>query len=133
MGEFWEEEQGILRGEATDTLSPIQALLVMQLAGDAPEWLEETYWDDDTGEVLEREGMLKAIREEQAAVDQHGVYTKVDVEERWERTGRGPIKTRLTNINKGDKVHPEYRARWVAMELALVVKRDDLFAATPPL
>ena len=66
-------------------------------------------------------------------MDQHGVYTKVDIEECWGNTGKAPIKTRLTNRNKGDKVHPEYRARWVAMELALGKKRDDLFAATPPL
>ena len=105
----------------------------MQMEHDTPDWLEQNYGDDSTGEALDREGMLTAIRQEQAAVGQHGVYTKVDLEECWERTGKGPIRTRLTNVNKGDTVHPEYRARWVAMELALGVKRDDLFAATPPL
>ncbi len=33
---------------------------------------------------------------------------------------------------QGDKVHPEYRSRLVAKEIK-VNKREDLFAATPPL
>ena len=35
-------------------------------------------------------------------------------------------------MNKGDKVHPEYRARLVAKEIKMDI-RQDLFAATPPL
>ena len=36
------------------------------------------------------------------------------------------------DVNKGDKVHPNYRSRIVAKEFN-VGKREDLFAATPPL
>ena len=37
------------------------------------------------------------------------------------------------DINKGDDVNPEYRARWVAQELGHGQKDWELFAATPPL
>ena len=43
-----------------------------------------------------------------------------------------PIGTRWVDINKGDTVHPEFRSRLVAQEIKLD-KREDLFAATPPL
>ena len=46
--------------------------------------------------------------------------------------GTEPIGTRWVDINKGDNVHPEYRARLVAQETKRD-KREDLFAATPPL
>ena len=36
------------------------------------------------------------------------------------------------DVNKGDEDRPEYRSRLVAKELK-TDKRDDLFAATPPL
>ena len=35
-------------------------------------------------------------------------------------------------MNKGDRVNPEVRARLVAKEIK-TSKREDLFAATPPL
>ena len=43
-----------------------------------------------------------------------------------------PIPTRWVDVNKGDRVNPDYRSRLVAQEFASQ-KRDDLFAATPPL
>ena len=38
----------------------------------------------------------------------------------------------MDNINKGDAGNPDYRSRLVAKEIKRD-KRDDLFAATPPL
>ena len=35
------------------------------------------------------------------------------------------------DVNKGGKIHPEYRSRLVAQEIN-VDKREDLFAAVPP-
>ena len=46
--------------------------------------------------------------------------------------GKGPLGTRWVDINKGDEDRPEYRSRLVAKELK-TDKREDLFAATPPL
>ena len=60
------------------------------------------------------------------------VYTVVPEAECWEVTGRGPIGTKWVDVNKGDKVNPEYRSRLVAKEIK-TDKRNDLFAATPPL
>ena len=57
---------------------------------------------------------------------------KVPISKCIERTGKPPIGTRWVDINKGDNVHPEYRSRVVAQEIN-VEKREDLFAATPPL
>ena len=50
----------------------------------------------------------------------------------WDKTGKAPIKARWLDINKGDKVHPNYRSRYVAKDFNNE-KRFDLFAATPPL
>ena len=42
------------------------------------------------------------------------------------------ISTKWIDTNKGDIDNPNYRARLVGREIA-TYKRDDLFAATPPL
>lgn len=52
------------------------------------------------------------------------------IEEAIRVTGKKPIGTRWVDINKGDAVNPEYRL--VAKEIK-INKREDLFAATPPL
>ncbi len=62
----------------------------------------------------------------------HGVHVKVPLSQCRGRTGKEPIGVRWVDVNKGDKVHPEIRSRLVAKEIK-VVKREDLFAATPPL
>ena len=62
----------------------------------------------------------------------HGVYEKVPVSEAWRVTGRPPIGTRWVDINKGCEVFLEYRSRLVAQEIKMD-KREELFAATPPL
>ena len=49
-----------------------------------------------------------------------------------DQTGKEPIGTRWVDINKGDEQNPEYRSRLVAQGIHNS-KRDDLFAATPPL
>ena len=48
------------------------------------------------------------------------------------KTGCKPIGTRWVDINKGDDVDPNYRSRIVAQEFN-DHKRDDIFAATPPM
>ena len=56
-----------------------------------------------------------------------GVYTKVK-RESWMKV----ITTRGLDINKGDEANTYYRSRLVGREIKKD-KRDDLFAATPPL
>ena len=93
---------------------------------------EKIRWDDISGEELNGAMVREARTEEMMEVDKHKVYVKVPVSECWEKTGKRQIKTRWIDINKGDKVNPEYRSRLVAKDLN-DGKRWDLFAATPPL
>ena len=62
----------------------------------------------------------------------HNVYEKVPLEECHQKTGKAPIKVKWVDINKGDEINKEYRSRLVAKEIKRD-KREDLFAATPPL
>ena len=56
---------------------------------------------------------------------------KVAVEECYKKTSKAPITVRWIDISKGDRTTPNYRSRLVAREIN-TYKRDDLFAATPP-
>ena len=47
-------------------------------------------------------------------------------------TGKATMKFRWLHINKGDEASPEYRSRLAAQEIKQD-KREDLFAAAPPL
>jgi hypothetical protein len=98
----------------------------------AEEEEEAQAWDDVTGEELDGNMVKEARQEEIREVKKHTVYTKVPIKDCWDKTGKGPIKTRWIDINKGDKVHPNYRSRFVAKDFN-TEKRLDLFAATPPL
>ena len=93
---------------------------------------EKTAWDDQTGEALDWDGVVKARAEEMDEFRRRKVYRKVPLKECWDKTGKAPIKIRWVDINKGDKVHPEYRSRLVAKDFKND-KNMDLFAATPPL
>ena len=65
-------------------------------------------------------------------ITKFGVYGKVPIQSCWNDTGKDPIGVRWLNVNKGDDENPEIRCRIVAQEFNNH-KRDDLFAATPPL
>ncbi len=54
--------------------------------------------------------------EEMHEVHKHNVYTKVPIEDCWDRTGKSPVEVRWLDINKGDSVHPEYKSRLVAKD-----------------
>ena len=90
------------------------------------------FWDEVSNKKLDRNGVVSARLEEIRQFHSHGVYKKVPMEERWKSTGSKPIKVKWVDINKGDEINPEYRSRLVAKEIKND-KRDDLFAATPPL
>lgn len=49
-------------------------------------------------------------------VHKHMIYFKVPIKQCWEKTGKALIKTRWLDINKGDKMQPEYRSRLVAKD-----------------
>ena len=83
--------------------------------------------DDVTGEPLERAEAIKARKLEIKFFKQMGVYTKVK-REAWMKV----ISTKWLDVNKGDSANKNYRARLVGREIKRD-KREDLFAATPPL
>ena len=93
---------------------------------------ETEFWDDLSGKPLDAEKVRKARVEEMGEFAKHQVYEKVPTEECWRETGAAPIGTRWVDVNKGDDGKPEYRSRLVAKEIK-TNKREDLFAATPPL
>ena len=93
---------------------------------------EQLFYDDLSGEALDGQLVKLARAEEMTEFDKHTVYTKVPLKECWDVTGKAPIGVRWVDVNKGDKVHPEIRSRLVAKEINRH-RRDDLFAATPPI
>ena len=74
---------------------------------------------------------MKARREEIKYFNEMGVYTKVDLKESWDETGKAPIAVRWVDINKGDSSNPNYRSRLVAKEFN-TGPCPELYAATPP-
>jgi hypothetical protein len=90
------------------------------------------FWDEQSGEQLNQEMVRKAREEEMEEAKKHQVWIKVSISRCWEVTGKGPIGTRWIDMNKGDVQNLEYRSRLVAKEIN-THKREDLFAATPPL
>ena len=83
--------------------------------------------DDISGMPLDKAMAIEARKLEMAFFKKMKVYTKVK-KEAWMR----PIATNWIDTNKGDESAPNYRARLVGCEIKRD-KRDDLFAATPPL
>ena len=65
-------------------------------------------------------------------VRKHNVYDKVPIKECWETSGNEPVGAIWVDINTGDEENPECRSRRVTQYIPNS-KRDDLFAATPPL
>ena len=92
----------------------------------------EVAWDDASGATLDPKEVRKARAEEIRFVTEMGLYEKVQIKQCHERTGKATISVRWVDINKGDQEKPDYRSRLVAREVN-THKRDDLFAATPPL
>ena len=87
----------------------------------------QEFVDDVSGLHLNKDLAIQARRVEIEFFKTRGVYEKV-FQEPW----MGVITTKWLDVNKGDEVTPNYRARLVGREIAWE-KRDDLYAATPPL
>ena len=89
------------------------------------------YWDDVSGKELDPAKVTVAREEEMKEFAKHTVHEKVPIAQCWARRGKKPIGVRWVDINKGEERNPRYRSRLVAMEFKCN-KREDLFAATPP-
>ena len=122
-------------GPAVERLMAAQAKLELV---EPPHEKEGTTWfrdlydgqefvDDVTGLYLNKDLAIQARRVEIDFFKARGVYTKVQ-RKPWMQV----ITTKWLDINKGDEAATNYRARLVGREIAKE-KRDDLYAATPPL
>ena len=85
------------------------------------------FYDDVSGSKLDHGMAVQARRAEMEFFKRRGVYSKVRREKLMK-----VISTKLLDVNKGDAKCPNLRARLVGREIAKD-KRDDLFAAIPPL
>ena len=83
--------------------------------------------DDVSGLRLDKSLAIAARKVEIEFFKNRGVYEKV-AKEPWMHV----ITTKWLDVNKNDEATPNYRARLVGREIAWD-KRDDLYAATPPL
>ncbi len=90
------------------------------------------FWDDVSGKQLRTQGVWNAGAEEITEFRKFNVYVKRPISECYEVTGKAPLGIRWIDINKGDDLVEELRSRLVAKEIKRD-KREDLFAATPPL
>ena len=90
------------------------------------------FYDELSGSWLDPDRVKQARIEEMEEFRKHKVYEKVTIQECWDKTGRNPIGVKWVDVNKGDNSNPDYRSRLVAQEIK-TDKREDLFAATPPL
>ena len=87
--------------------------------------------DDVTGKGLKASEVLKTRQDEVAYIHKPNLPTKVP-RAKAKSFNKKVITVRWIDISKCDELMPNYRSRLVAREIKLD-KRDDLFAATPPL
>ena len=88
--------------------------------------------DDMPGQILKKDLVIKARKEEMATYFSHKAYDKVPLSECWDVTDKAPIGCRWIGINKGDDNNPDYRSRHVAKEIN-INPSDEMFATAPPL
>ena len=90
------------------------------------------YWDASTGEELPASLVEAARHEEVSFMQSVPVWKVVPLSQCRQRTGKGPIKGKWVDVNKGDSEQPDIRSRYVGMEVAY--QRDDAFhSSMPPL
>ena len=71
-------------------------------------------FDDVSGDELKPEMVRAARTEEMAYFKKIGVYQKMPRKVCLQENCREPIGVRWVDINKGDRLHPNYRSRLVA-------------------
>ena len=97
------------------------------------EW--EEYFDDRTGEALDKNMVNRARMEEVEFMLKIGVFEQIDHEEYVTNAEKKAVSVRWVDVNKGSKEEPEVRSRLVARDFKPRGDKDreDLFAAMPPL
>ena len=106
----------------------VELLAVQPHDADPDEWEAS---DDVKGGELVPELAIKARAEELRYLHDHGVYEYATREEARAATGKGPIRVKWIDSNKGDASRPNYRSRLVCTEVR-VKRTAPVFSATPP-
>ena len=91
-------------------------------------------YDELTGHELNKEEVLKARMNDIDGLGNMGVWEIAPRSQCPARTGRGPIRCRWVDVNKGDDKNKVYRSRFVATETRKMHGgnvREGLFAAMP--
>ena len=74
-------------------------------------------YDATTGQVLRRQLVAAARKEELAYFQSKNVWVKRPREEALKMTGKPPITVKWVDVDKGDDENPNYRSRLVAREI----------------
>ena len=90
----------------------------------------QSYVDEVSRKPLNAAKVMEARQEELSG--KRCVWTEVETQEAWGRTGAGPIGARWIDINKGGEDNPNSRSRLVVKEVRNGAQ-EALVAATPPL
>ena len=95
----------------------------------------EQAWDDVHGKPLDLKEVLNGRREEIGYMKQRSIWSEVDENECWAKTGKKHVSVKWVDTNKGTCEAPIIRCRLVARDFKVKGDKDreDLFAATPPL
>jgi len=92
-------------------------------------WPAEETRDSTSGELLDPKKVHEGCQEELGFMSQMGVWDKVTREKARNDPEGKIVGTRWVFVKKGEKV----RCRLVALDVAGIDKREDLYAGTPPL
>ena len=121
---------------------PVQDEDIELFKPDAPPYApssDEWFWDDVNGGWLQAKMVREAREEEMVWMRRREVFEPCDESVCWQTTGRGPLRCRCVDTNKGESQKANYRSRLVAMEIKKAKKPEDqlsaseLFSSTPPL
>ena len=63
--------------------------------------VEDVAWDDVSGKILDKEMVTQARKEEIDEYHKHEVYTKTDLQECWNETGKPPINGPMARHQQG--------------------------------
>ena len=99
---------------------------------DMQNYTDATFYDDVSGKELPKQLAIRARETELEYSRFMKLWSKVPIKECYEKTGAAPIGVKWIEVNKGDDLNPNIRARLVAQEFNQG-KLSTIFAATPPL
>lgn len=99
---------------------------------DMQNYTDATFYDDVSGKELPKQLTIRARETELEYIRSMKLWSKVPIKECYEKTGAAPIGVKWIEVNKGDDLNPNIRARLVAQEFNQG-KLSTIFAATPPL